>query len=78
MMHDHLAHTPSLDDTCDSPSKHVGTMKQIRSITPTSRNGVSHAYKTCNADISKCVAEDAMEEAGEDLNRAKRNQRHRA
>lgn len=79
MMHAHPAHAPSLDGTCDSSSNHVGTMKQIRiRRTPPSRNGVSHACKTCNAGISECVAGDAMEEAGEDLDRAKRNRRHRA
>ena len=43
------AHALSLNDICDSLSNHAGTLKQIRSCTPPSRNGLSHA----NADIAE-------------------------
>ena len=52
MVYVHLAHALSLNDICDSLSNHAGTLKQIRGCTPPSRNGLSHANKTRNADMA--------------------------
>ena len=43
----------SLNDICDSLSNHAGTLAQIRNCTPPSRNGLSHANKTRNADMAE-------------------------
>ncbi len=53
MVYAHLAHALSLNDICDSLSNHAGTLEQIRSCTPPSRNGLSHANKTRNADMAE-------------------------
>ena len=53
MVYAHLAHALSLNDICDSLSNHAGTLKQIRGCTPPSRNGLSHANKTRNADMAE-------------------------
>ena len=52
MVYVHLAHALSLNDICDSLSNHADTLKQIRGCTPPSRNGLSHANKTRNADMA--------------------------
>ena len=53
MVYAHLAHALSLNDICDSLSNHAGTLEQLRSCTPPSRNGLSHANKTRNADMAE-------------------------
>ena len=53
MVYAHLAHALSLNDICDSLSNHAGTLAQIRNCTPPSRNGLSHANKTRNADMAE-------------------------
>ena len=53
MVYVHLAHALSLNDICDSLSNHADTLKQIRGCTPPSRNGLSHANKTRNANIGE-------------------------
>ena len=53
MAYAHLAHALSLNDICDSLSNHAGTLEQLRSCTPPSRNGLSHANKTRNADMAE-------------------------
>ena len=53
MLYAHLAHALSLNDICDSLINHAGTLAQIRSCTPPSRNGLSHANKTRNADMAE-------------------------
>ena len=53
MVYAHLPHALSLNDICDSLSNHAGTLRQIRGCTPPSRNGLSHANKTRNADMAE-------------------------
>ena len=53
MVYAHLAHALSLNDICDSLSNHAGTLAQIRNCTPPSRNGLSHANMTRNADMAE-------------------------
>ena len=53
MLYAHLAHALSLNDICDSLSNHAGTLAQIRNCAPPSRNGLSHANKTRNADMAE-------------------------
>ena len=47
------AENRSLNDICDSLSNHAGTLEQLRNCTPPSRNGLSHANKTRNADMAE-------------------------
>ncbi len=51
MLYSHLSHALSLNDICDSLQNHSGTLSQIRNCTPPSRNGLSHANRTRNADM---------------------------
>ena len=53
MLYAHLAHSLSLNDICDSLHNHAGTLAQIRNCTPPSRNGLSHANKTRNANMAE-------------------------
>ena len=53
MAYAHLAHALCLNDICDSLSNHAGTLEQLRNCTPPSRNGLSHANKTRNANIGE-------------------------
>ena len=50
MLYAHLAHLLSLNDICDSLHNHAGPLAQIRNCTHPSRNGLSHANKTRNAN----------------------------
>lgn len=52
MVYAHLAHSLSLNDICDRLSNHAGTLAQIPNCTPSSRNGLSHANMTRNADLA--------------------------
>ena len=53
MVYAHLPHALSLNDICNSLSNHAGTLEQLRNCTPPSRNGLSHANKTRNADMAE-------------------------
>ena len=53
MLYAHLAHSLSLNDVCDSLRNHAGPLSQIRNCTPPSRNGLSHANRTRNADMAE-------------------------
>ena len=53
MLYAHLAHSLSLNDICDSLRNHAGPLSQIRNCSPPSRNGLSHANKTSNADMAE-------------------------
>ena len=53
MLYAHLAHSLSLNDVCDSLHNHAGSLSQIRNCTPPSRNGLSHANKTRDADMAE-------------------------
>ena len=53
MAYAHLAHALCLNDICDSLSNHAGTLEQLCNCTPPSRNGLSHANKTRNANIGE-------------------------
>ena len=53
MLYAHLSHSLSLNDICDSLHNHAGPLSQIRNCTPPSRNGLSHANMTRNADMAE-------------------------
>lgn len=53
MMYAQLSHSLSLNDVCDALQNHVGALSQIRHCTPPSRNGLSHANRTRNADMAE-------------------------
>ena len=49
----HLLHSLSLNDICDCLLFHKGTLSQIRGCTPPTRNGLSYANRTRNADMAE-------------------------
>lgn len=53
MLYAHLSHALSLNDICDSLQNHAGILSQIRNCTPPTRNGLSHANRTRNADMAE-------------------------
>jgi len=53
LVHAQLAHSLSLNDVCDSLRNHSGALGTIRRATPPSRNGLSHANRTRNADMAE-------------------------
>ena len=53
MMYAQLSHALSLNDVCDALQNHHSYLSQIRDCVPPSRNGLSHANRTRNADISE-------------------------
>ena len=53
MLHCQIAHSLSLNDICDTLHNHSTALKSIRSATPPSRNGLSHANKVRNADMAE-------------------------
>lgn len=53
MLYVHLSHALSLNDICDSLQNHAGVFSQIRNGTPPTRNGLSHANRTRNADMAE-------------------------
>lgn len=53
LLYAQLAHSLSLNDLCDSLQNHHGTLNQIRNCTPPSRNGLSYANRTRNADLAE-------------------------
>lgn len=48
-----LSHALSLNDVCDALQNHRGYLSQIRNCTPPSRNGLSYANRTRNADMAE-------------------------
>lgn len=48
-----LAHALSLNDICDTLQHHSGNLLTIRRATASSRNGLSHANRTRNADMAE-------------------------
>lgn len=46
-----LSHSVSLNDICDNLKLHAGILSQIRNCVPPSRNALSHANRTRNADL---------------------------
>ena len=55
LLHAQLAHSLSLNDVCDTLQNHSGVLTTIRKATPPSRNGLSHANKTRNADMAEAL-----------------------
>ena len=53
MLYAHLSHALSLNDICDALQNHSGTLSQIRNCTPPTRNGLSYANRTRNADMAE-------------------------
>ncbi len=53
MMYAQLSHALSLNDICDALQNHQSYLSQIRDCTPPSRNGLSHANLTRNADMAE-------------------------
>ena len=51
LLYEHLAHSLSLNDVCDSLQHHFGMLNQIRCCTPPARNGLSYANRNRNADM---------------------------
>jgi hypothetical protein len=48
-----ISHALSLNDVCDSLNNHSGTLSTLRGALAPSRNGLSHANKTRNADMAE-------------------------
>ena len=53
LMYSQLAHSISLNDTCDALRNHSGVLTTLRESTPPSRNGLSHANQVRNADMAE-------------------------
>ena len=53
LLYEHLAHSLSLNDVCDSLQHHSGMLNQIRRCTPPIRNGLSYANRNRNADMAE-------------------------
>lgn len=53
LIHCQLSHSISLNDVSDCLKNHEGSLKTIRGATPPSRNGLSHASRTRNADLAE-------------------------
>ena len=53
LVHAQLAHSLSLNDVCDDLRTHSGALSTLRGATPPSRNGLSHASRTRNADMAE-------------------------
>ncbi len=53
MLYAQLSHALSLNDICDSLQFHKGYLAQIRDCVPPSRNGLSHANATRDAQMSE-------------------------
>ena len=53
MMYAQISHALSLNDVCDALQNHHSYLSQIRGCVPPSRNGLSHANRTRNADMSE-------------------------
>ena len=50
-----LTHALGLNDICDALRNHSGTLSRIRDCVAPSRNGLSHANRTRNAEMAKAL-----------------------
>ena len=50
-----ISHALSLNDVCDTLRNHSGVLTTIRKASPPSRNGLSNANKTRNADMAEAL-----------------------
>lgn len=55
MLHVQIAHSMSLNDACDTLRNHSGVLTTMRKAVPPSRNGLSHANMTRNADMAEAL-----------------------
>ena len=55
LLHAQLAHSLSLNDVCDTLRNHRGVLTTIRKAVYPSRNGLSNANKTRNADMGEAL-----------------------
>ena len=55
LLYAQLTHAISLNDVCDSLRHHAARLFAIREATPPSRNGLSHANKSRNADMMEAL-----------------------
>ena len=55
LLYAQLTHAISLNDVCDSLRHHAARLFAIRGATPPSRNGLSHANKSRNADMIEAL-----------------------
>ena len=53
MVFSQLAHSLSINDLCDNLRHHDATLSTVRGATPPSRNGLSHANRTRNANFAQ-------------------------
>jgi hypothetical protein len=53
MLFAHLTHALSLNDVCDTLRHHAGALFTLRTATPPSRNGLSHANKIRNSAMAQ-------------------------
>lgn len=53
LLYAQLSHALSLNDICDGMQNHAGILSQIRNYTPPTRNGLSYANRTRNADMAE-------------------------
>ena len=53
LLYEHLEHSLSLNDVCDSLQHHAGMLSQIRRCSPPTRNGLSYANRNRNADMAE-------------------------
>ena len=53
MLYAHLTHAIGLNDVCDSLRHHRGKLATVRGASPPSRNGLSHANKTRDAQMAE-------------------------
>lgn len=53
MVYAQTAHALSLNDICDALHHHAAALTELRRATPPSRNGLSHANRTRNADLAE-------------------------
>ena len=53
LLHAQLSHSIGLNDLCDSLQLHSGPLSTIRSATPPSRNGLSHANRHRSAQMAE-------------------------
>jgi len=55
MVYAQLSHALSLNDVCDSLRNHGGALSALRGAAAPSRNGLSHANRTRNADMAESL-----------------------
>lgn len=53
MLSAQLSHALSLNDVCNTMRNHSGSLSTMRGAQPPSRNGLSHANRTRNADMAE-------------------------